>query len=98
MGESGHYGLFSISSMCDQYMYDTIHHTEVQSHHCPICGEMKALTNDKEFAGKKLDDEDLVGYILAGLDSDFDSVISVVVACVETISVSELYGHLVCHE
>jgi hypothetical protein len=59
---------------------------------------MKALTNDKEFAGKKLDDEDLVGYILAGLDSDFDSVISVVVACVETISVSELYGHLVCHE
>jgi hypothetical protein len=48
--------------------------------------------------GKKLDDEDLICYILAGLDCDFDSVISVMAARVKLISVSELYGQLVYHE
>jgi hypothetical protein len=31
---------------------------------------MKALANDMASAGKKLNEEELVGYILAGLDSD----------------------------
>jgi hypothetical protein len=61
-------------------------------------GKMKALADDMASAGKKLEDEDLVNYILAGLDSDFDSVISVIFACVEPISVAELYGQLVFHE
>jgi hypothetical protein len=39
---------------------------------------MKLLAGNMAFVGKKLDDEDLVSYILAGLDTDFDSVISVV--------------------
>jgi hypothetical protein len=49
-------------------------------------------------AGKKLDDEDLVSYILAGLDSDFCSTISVVTTCVESISVPDLYGELLAYE
>jgi hypothetical protein len=61
-------------------------------------GKMKALADDMASAGKKLDDEDLVGYILFGLDNDFDSVISAVVAHVEPINMSDLYGHLVYHE
>jgi hypothetical protein len=61
-------------------------------------GKMKALTDDMESAGKKLDDEDLVGYILVELDSVFHYVISVVTTHVETISGSELYGQLVYHE
>jgi hypothetical protein len=59
---------------------------------------MKALADDMASAGKKLEDEDLVSYILAGLDSDFDSVISAISARVEHISVAELYGQLVFHE
>jgi hypothetical protein len=54
--------------------------------------KMKALTDEMASAGKKLDDEDLVSYILAGLDSDFDLVISTVSARVEAITVGELYG------
>jgi hypothetical protein len=61
-------------------------------------GKMKALADDMSSMGKKLDDEDLVGYILAGLDNDFDSVISAVTAHVETISVFELCGQLVYHD
>jgi hypothetical protein len=38
-------------------------------------GKMKTLADDMTSAGKKLEDEDLVSYILAGLDSDFDSII-----------------------
>jgi hypothetical protein len=37
-------------------------------------------------------------YILVGLDSDFDGVISVVSARVEPIIVVELYGQLLSHE
>jgi hypothetical protein len=61
-------------------------------------GKMKALADDMASAGKKLEDEDLVSYILTGLDSDFDSVISAISARVEPISVAELYGQLVFHE
>jgi hypothetical protein len=61
-------------------------------------GKMKALTDDIASAGKKLDEEDLVGYILAGLDSDYNFVISTVATCTESISVSELYGQLIYHE
>jgi hypothetical protein len=61
-------------------------------------GKMKALVDNIAPACKKLDDEELVGYILAGLDSDFDSVISAVTACVKPIGVPELYRQLVYHE
>jgi hypothetical protein len=61
-------------------------------------GKMKALADDMASVGKKLDDEDLVSYILAGLDSDFDSVISVVAAHAEPIIVPELYSQLIGYE
>jgi hypothetical protein len=54
--------------------------------------KMKALADEMASARKRLDDDDLVSYILAGLDPDFDSVISAVSARVEPISVTELYG------
>ena len=38
--------------------------------------KMKALADDMAAAGKKLDDEEIISYILAGLDRDFDSVVS----------------------
>jgi hypothetical protein len=59
--------------------------------------KMKSLEDEMAYAGKRLDDEELVSYILAGLDSDFDGVISAVSTRVEPITVSELYG-LLAHE
>jgi hypothetical protein len=60
--------------------------------------KMKALTDEMASVGKRLDDEDLVSYILAGLDLDFDSVISAISTRVEPVSVVELYGQLLSHE
>jgi hypothetical protein len=60
--------------------------------------KMKALTDEMTPVGKRLDDEDLISYILAGMDSDFDPIISAIAARVEPIVVTKLYGELLSHE
>lgn len=57
--------------------------------------EMKSLADDMAAAGKPLDDDELVGNILTGLDHDYNPVVSAIVARVEPISVNELYNQLV---
>jgi hypothetical protein len=56
--------------------------------------KMCALGDEMASAGKPLDDEELVSYILAGLDIEYNSVVSATVARVEPITVNELYGQL----
>lgn len=60
--------------------------------------KMKGLADDLASAGKKLDDEDLVSFILTGLGDDFDSVVTAVSTRVEPISIPELYAQLVSYE
>jgi hypothetical protein len=52
---------------------------------------MKGLANKIASARRKLEDEELVFYILTGLDLDFDPMVSAVTARVEPITVAELY-------
>jgi hypothetical protein len=54
--------------------------------------KMCGLGDEMTYAGKRLDDEEMVSYILAGLDIEFNSVVSAVLARVEPISVNELYA------
>jgi hypothetical protein len=42
--------------------------------------KMKILTDEMASAGKKLDDEELTSYILAGLDSEYNSIVSSIAA------------------
>lgn len=60
--------------------------------------KMKGLADDMASPGRKLEDDELVSYILTGLDDDFDAVVSAVAATVEPISVSELYTQLISFE
>ena len=53
--------------------------------------KMKTLADEMASAGKKLDDEELVSYILTGLDQEYNPIISTVAARVEPITVGELY-------
>jgi hypothetical protein len=48
------------------------------------------LADEMVVAGKPLDDEEMVSYILAGLDLEYNYVVSVVVTCIKPISVTEL--------
>jgi len=60
--------------------------------------KMKSLGDEMASAGRKLEDEELVSYILSGLDQEYDPIVSAVAARVEPISVNELYAQLVSFE
>ena len=60
--------------------------------------KMKGLADDMAAAGKKLDDEEIASYILAGLDRDFDPVVSGVSNRDEPVSLGNLYTQLVSWE
>jgi hypothetical protein len=59
---------------------------------------MWSLGDEIASAGKSLDDEEMVSYILVGLDIEFNSVVSVVLAWVKPIFVNELYAQLLSFE
>lgn len=60
--------------------------------------KMKGFAEDMASVGKKLEDDELVLYILTVLDADYNPVVSAVAARVEPISESELYTQLVSFE
>jgi hypothetical protein len=60
--------------------------------------KMKSLADEMASADKALEDEELVSYIMAGLDFDYNPIVSAMVARVEPISVGELYTQLLSFE
>jgi hypothetical protein len=56
--------------------------------------KMKSLADEMAFAKKKVDDEELVSYILAGLDEEYNPVVSAFLARVEPVSVAEAHSQL----
>jgi hypothetical protein len=60
--------------------------------------KMRSLADDMAFSGTPLRDDELVSYILAGLDEDYNSVYSVVTSRVEPVTPSELYAQLLGFE
>jgi hypothetical protein len=60
--------------------------------------KMKILADDMASAGKKLDNEHLISYILAGLEAEYNSVVSSIAGRVEPISLAELYSQLLAYE
>jgi hypothetical protein len=59
---------------------------------------MQGLRNDMATAAKPLDDEDMVQYVLARLDEDYDSVVNLVLAQTQPITVSELVAQMLAFE
>jgi hypothetical protein len=53
--------------------------------------KMKSLA-DEMASTKKVDDEELVSYILAGLDEEYNPVVSALLARVEPVSVAESHS------
>jgi uncharacterized membrane protein YgcG len=60
--------------------------------------KMKSLADEMASADKALEDEELVSYIMAGLNFDYNPTVSAMVAHVESISVGELYAQLLSFE
>ena len=60
--------------------------------------KMKSLADDMATDGKHLEDEEIISYVLAGLNVDFNLNVSVVTARTEPLSLGELYTQLVSWE
>ncbi|WVZ50557.1 hypothetical protein U9M48_001799 [Paspalum notatum var. saurae] len=61
-------------------------------------GKMRVLGDDMAAAGRPLEDEELVEYILTGLEYDFNGVVSALVTRTDPVSVNELYAQLLAYE
>lgn len=61
-------------------------------------GKMRALGDEMAAAGRPLEDDELVEYILTGLDEEYDPVVSSVIGRSDAISVSELYSQMLAFE
>jgi hypothetical protein len=60
--------------------------------------KMKVLGDEMKAAGRPLDDEELVEYILTGLDEEYTLLVSTLCASVEPISINELFSQLLNFE
>jgi hypothetical protein len=60
--------------------------------------KMSQLADDHAAPGAPLHDDEFVAYLLAGLDEDYNSVFTSVVACAGAIAPTELYAQLLSFE
>jgi hypothetical protein len=60
--------------------------------------KMRQLGDEMAAAGRRLDDDELIKYILASLDYDYNPAVSAVLVRPEPISLSELYSNLLAFE
>ncbi|XP_071678294.1 uncharacterized protein [Lolium perenne] len=60
--------------------------------------KMRSLGDAMTAAGSKMEDDELASYILAGLDSEYDASVTAMTTKTETVSLSELYAHLLNFE
>ena len=60
--------------------------------------KMKGLADEMASAGRKLEYDELVSYILTGLDLEFNPVVSAIAARVEPITVGDLFTQLTSFE
>jgi hypothetical protein len=59
---------------------------------------MVQLGDEMAVAGKVLDQDQMVSYILAGLDMEYNSLVSAMAARVELVTLANLYTHLLTYE
>jgi hypothetical protein len=59
---------------------------------------IKAMSDDLAVARHHLNDFESVSYLLAGLGSEYDPLVTSVTTRLDPLSLDELYGHLLAHE
>jgi hypothetical protein len=58
-------------------------------------GKMRGITEQMFATGRPLDDDELVAYILTGLDANFNPFVSSFITEIELISIKEMCAQLV---
>ncbi|GJN31220.1 hypothetical protein PR202_gb19586 [Eleusine coracana subsp. coracana] len=57
--------------------------------------KVKGLTDILASVGKKLEDEELIAYMLCGLGSEYDPLVTSIMTRVDTINPGDLYAHMI---
>lgn len=60
--------------------------------------KMRGNAVEMAAAGKKLDDDDVISYILAGLDSDYNSLVENISSRTDAVTLSDLYAQFLSTE
>lgn len=60
--------------------------------------KFQQLTDALASVDQPLKDLELVSFLLSGLGPEYDSFVTSIQTCVDTISIEALYGHLLAHE
>lgn len=60
--------------------------------------KVKGLTDALSAAGKDLDEEDFIIYLLTGLDNSYDALVTSVTTRTDPMSINDLYSHLLDYE
>lgn len=60
--------------------------------------KMKALGDELAAAGKKIEDDKMVSFILVGLDADYNPIVTLVMGKLDPIPLSELYAQVMSYE
>jgi hypothetical protein len=79
-----------ILHLCNQLVATKKDEVSIMAYFSTMCG----YANEMAAAGKPLDDDDIVSYILNGLDVDYNSLIEQVNGMAESTSPETLYSHL----
>jgi hypothetical protein len=58
----------------------------------------RTMADDMALAGKKIDDEELISYIMAGLDYEYNSVVYSLVTRPDELTIGEVYSQLMIYE
>nr|XP_020198538.1 uncharacterized protein LOC109784358 [Aegilops tauschii subsp. strangulata] len=61
-------------------------------------GKIRTLCDELIAAGKRVNEEDIVSHILAGLDEEFDPVVSAMCSRMEPVTAAELFSQLLSFE
>jgi hypothetical protein len=61
-------------------------------------GKARTLADEMTLTGKKIDDEELISYILTGLDYEYNPVVSSLVAQPDVITIREVYSQFFAYE
>ena len=64
-------------------------------------GQIKSLADEMAIAGKPLDTEDIVSYVLAGLDDEYNGFVAAITALIkaqQSISLGDLYSQFLSYE
>ena len=60
--------------------------------------KVKGLADTLAMIGKRLEDDEVIAYMLRGLGSEYDPLVTSLTTCVDAVTISDVYAHMLSYE